>query len=92
MNDDLKRAAALKYRSGVDRAPRLIARGSGWLAEKIIETAREHNIPLKEDPPLVEILSTLDLYQEIPPDLYKAVAEILVFIYKMNNTLKSGHS
>lgn len=92
MNDDLKRVAALKYRAGVDRAPRLIARGSGWLAEKIIETAREHNIPLKEDPPLVEILSTLDLYQEIPPDLYKAVAEILVFIYKMNNTLKSGHS
>jgi flagellar biosynthesis protein len=92
MNNDLKKAAALKYTAGVDRAPRLIARGSGWLAEKIIETAREHNIPLKEDPPLVEILSTLDLYQEIPPDLYKAVAEILVFIYKMNNTLKSGHS
>jgi flagellar biosynthesis protein len=92
MNDDLRKAAALKYTSGVDRAPRVVARGSGWLAEKIIETAREHNIPLKEDPPLVEILSTLDLYQEIPPDLYKAVAEILVFIYKMNNKYKSAGS
>lgn len=85
-----KKAAALKYETGVDRAPHLVASGSGWLAEKIIETARAHNIPLKEDPPLVEILSTLDLYQEIPPDLYKAVAEILVFIYKMNNALRSG--
>ena len=92
MNDNHKKAAALKYTAGEDRAPRLVAGGRGWLAEKIIETAREHNIPLKEDPPLVEILSTLDLYQEIPPELYKAVAEILVFIYKMNNTLVSGRS
>jgi flagellar biosynthesis protein len=92
MDDDRKKAAALKYTPGQDRAPRLVASGRGWLAEKIIETAREHNIPLKEDPPLVEILSTLDLYQEIPPDLYKAVAEILVFIYKMNNTLISSNS
>jgi flagellar biosynthesis protein len=80
-----KKAAALKYASRMDSAPRLVARGSGWMAEKIIQTARDHNIPLKEDPPLVEILSTLDLYREIPPVLYKAVAEILVFIYKMNN-------
>jgi flagellar biosynthesis protein len=89
MEEIPKKAAALKYEAGVDRAPRLVASGSGWLAEKIIETARAHNIPLKEDPPLVEILSTLNLYQEIPPDLYKAVAEILVFIYKMNNAIKA---
>jgi flagellar biosynthesis protein len=88
--DDRKKAAALKYTSGVDSAPRLVASGSGWLAEKIIQTAREHHIPLKEDPPLVEILSTLDLYQEIPPNLYKAVAEILVFVYKMNNKVLTG--
>jgi flagellar biosynthesis protein len=92
MDDHRKKAAALKYTSGVDRAPRMVACGRGWLAEKIIETARAHNIPLKEDPSLVEILSTLDLYQEIPQDLYKAVAEILVFIYKMNNTLTSSNS
>jgi flagellar biosynthesis protein len=92
MTDDRRKAAALKYTAGEDRAPKVVARGSGWLAEKIIETAREHNIPLKEDPPLVEILSTLDLYREIPPDLYKAVAEILVFIYKMNNKYKSASS
>jgi flagellar biosynthesis protein len=79
-----KKAAALHYKPKKDFAPRLVAKGKGWLAEKIIQTAREHDIPLKEDPHLIEILSTLDLYEEIPPDLYKAVAEILIFIYKMN--------
>ena len=80
-----KMAAALQYKPRKDSAPRLVAKGKGWMAEKIIRTAKEHNIPLKEDPHLVEILSTLDLYEEIPSDLYKAVAEILIFIYKMNN-------
>ncbi|MBI4766020.1 MAG: EscU/YscU/HrcU family type III secretion system export apparatus switch protein [Deltaproteobacteria bacterium] len=80
-----KMAAALQYNLRKDSAPRLVAKGKGWMAEKIIQTAKEHNIPLKEDPHLVEILSTLDLYEAIPPDLYKAVAEILIFIYKMNN-------
>ena len=85
MKNDLKRAAALKYQPEKDSAPRLVAKGSGWLAEKIIQTAREHNIPLREDQHLIEILSNLDCYEEIPPSLYKAVAEVLVFIYKMNN-------
>jgi flagellar biosynthesis protein len=89
MIEDKKKAAALQYRYGKDSAPRVVAKGSGWLAEKIIQTAKEHNIPLQEDPHLIEILSTLDLYEEIPPALYKAVAEILVFIYQMNNKLQS---
>jgi flagellar biosynthesis protein len=80
-----KMAAALQYKPLKDSAPRLVAKGKGWMAEKIIQTAKEYNIPLKEDPHLLEILSTLDLYEEIPSDLYKAVAEILIFIYKMNN-------
>ena len=80
-----KMAAALQYNLRKDSVPRLVAKGKGWMAEKIIQTAKENNIPLKEDPHLVEILSTLDLYEAIPPDLYKAVAEILIFIYKMNN-------
>jgi flagellar biosynthesis protein len=91
MNKDIKKAAALKYTPHKDLAPRLVAKGSQWMAEKIIQTAREHNIPLKEDPHLIEILSTLDLYEEIPAALYKAVAEILVFIYKMNNRLMENN-
>ncbi len=78
------KAAALKYRHGEDRAPAVVAKGTGALAEKILETAREHGIPIREDKTLVEILSSLDLYQEIPPELYRAVAEILAFVYKLN--------
>jgi flagellar biosynthesis protein len=89
MDKDPKKAAALRYKHGKDAAPVIVAKGSGWLAEKIIQAARDHDIPLKEDPYLLEILSALDLYQEIPPTLYQAVAEILVFIYQMNN-LYSG--
>jgi flagellar biosynthesis protein len=85
-----KIAAALKYKPRQDSVPRLVAKGKGWLAERIIQTARENNIPLKEDPHLVEILSTLDLYEEIPPDLYKAVAEILVFLYRINKKVLEG--
>jgi flagellar biosynthesis protein len=78
-----KKAAALQYKHIEDKAPRLVAKGSGSIAEKILEIAKEHKIPLKEDPQLVEILSTIDLNSEIPPELYKAVAEILVFVYRM---------
>jgi flagellar biosynthesis protein len=82
-NKDMKSAAALRYKEK-DSAPRLVAKGKGKIAEKIIEIAKAHGIPIKEDKELIEFLSMLDLYQEIPPELYKAVAEILVFIYKIN--------
>jgi flagellar biosynthesis protein len=59
------------------------------VAEKIIKVAEEHNIPVREDSELVEFLSMLDLYQEIPQELYKAVAEILVFIYKLQSCKKT---
>ncbi len=75
---------ALKYIPGKDRAPKLTAKGSGFLAEKIIELARENGIPIKDDPALVQILAQLDLYQEIPPSVYVIVAEILAFVYSMN--------
>jgi flagellar biosynthesis protein len=61
----------------------LKAKGVGTLAERIIQLAREHNIPIKEDPDLVELLVQLDLEQEIPPELYKVVAEILAFVYSL---------
>ena len=60
-----------------------MAKGQGIIAERIIEIAREHNIPLKRDPALIEVLSKMDLDQEIPPELYRAVAEVLAYVYKM---------
>jgi len=85
MTDERIKVAALKYRQGIDSAPQLVAKGRGGVAEKILALAREHGIPIREDRNMVEILSTLSLYEEIPPDLYKAVAEILAFIYKMSS-------
>jgi flagellar biosynthesis protein len=87
MNDTRNKAAALKYSKGADSAPKIVAKGRGLVAEKIIALAREHGIPIREDRNMVEVLSTLDLYEEIPPELYKAVAEILAFIYKMSKKL-----
>jgi flagellar biosynthesis protein len=79
------KAVALKYTCKVDRAPKVAAKGSGIVAEKIIELAKKHKIPIREDPALVQILSQLDFNQEIPPAVYGIVAEILAFIYSMNN-------
>ncbi|NWF97980.1 MAG: EscU/YscU/HrcU family type III secretion system export apparatus switch protein [Nitrospirae bacterium] len=81
MKNRRKKAAALSYEYYKDSAPKIIAKGTDSLAEKIIQIARENNIPIKEDVKLVEVLSTLELYQEIPSELYRAVAEILAFIY-----------
>jgi flagellar biosynthesis protein len=83
MKDKTEKAAALKYRHGKDSAPKLVAKGKGKVAEKIIEIAKAHGIPVQENKELVEFLSMLDLYQEIPPELYKAVAEILAFVYSL---------
>ncbi|MGB9823360.1 EscU/YscU/HrcU family type III secretion system export apparatus switch protein [Thermodesulfovibrio sp.] len=83
-----KKAVALKYDKEKDTAPKVVAKGRGWIADKIIELARQHGIPLKEDEALVEVLSKLPLYEEIPVELYKAVAEILVFVYKIKGKIK----
>jgi flagellar biosynthesis protein len=81
---ELPKAAALQYRPDQDSAPRLTARGSGLVAEKIIDLARRNGIPIKEDPALIQVLSKLDLNQEIPPAIYVVVAEILAFVYSLN--------
>lgn len=88
MNDKKKQrqqvAAALRYESGKDEAPRVTAKGRGLMAERIIELALKHHIPIKNDPALVEVLSKLDLDEQIPLELYRAVAEILAFVYSAN--------
>lgn len=82
-----KKAVALKYEMGRDRAPRVTAKGKGLIADRIIEVAREHHIPLHEDRDLVQVLEALDLDAEIPPELFRAVAEVLAFIYRMNKKI-----
>ena len=84
MKKHTEKAAAIKYEHGKDSTPRLIAKGRGKVAEKILEIARANDIPIEEDRELVEFLSMLDLYQEIPPEIYMAVAEILAFVYSIH--------
>ena len=76
-----QRAVAIKYDLG-DKSPHIVATGAGEIAKKIIEIAREHNIPIEENDSLVELLSKLDIGQQIPPETYRVVAEILAFLYR----------
>jgi flagellar biosynthesis protein len=84
MNDHRPRppiAVALHYNVNGSGAPRVVAKGGGQIAEKIIETAREHNVPLQEDAALATALSKLDIGREIPKELYVAVAHVLAFAW-----------
>ncbi len=75
-------AVALHYdRTG---APRVVARGKGTLGEKIIEVAKANNIPIEENEVLAGALSNVELGEEIPAELYKAVAEVLVFVLRLS--------
>jgi len=83
-------AAALGYDGdNPDAAPKLVAKGQGELADRIIALAKKHDIPIREDSDLVAVLAKLDLNQEIPAELYRIVAELLAFIYKANNRWKN---
>jgi flagellar biosynthesis protein len=77
-------AVALQYDAATEHAPKVIAKGRGLVAEKIIALAREQGIPMREDPDLVQMLTQIDLDQEIPPSLYRVVAELLAFVYRLN--------
>lgn len=78
------KAVALMYDAAREGAPRVAAKGSGELAKKILELAREHNVPIRQDPDLLALLIRVDVLDEVPADLYQAVAEILAFIYDVN--------
>ncbi len=77
-------AVALRYNEDMEAAPRVLAKGSGKTAQKILEIAQEQNIPIREDPDLIEALAKLDVGSLIPTELYPAVAEVLAFVYRQN--------
>ncbi|MSS72936.1 MAG: flagellar biosynthesis [Candidatus Latescibacteria bacterium] len=87
-----KAAAALRYRRDTDVVPRVTAAGRGLVAEKIIALAKEAGIPIHEDASLVEVLARLDVGSEIPVELYRVVAEILAFVYRMDRQWKEIHA
>jgi flagellar biosynthesis protein len=79
-----RRAVALRYDQDHESAPRVLAKGQGDLAERIIALAAEHGIPLHEDKDLVRLLGVLDIDVQIPPALYRALAEVLAHLYRTN--------
>jgi len=81
----IKKATALKYDDTKDNAPKAMAQGSGAIAKNIIKIAQQNGIPIKKDEDLVNMLSQIELNQEIPVELYKAVSEIFSFIYGISN-------
>lgn len=87
-----KEVIALTYEQHKHSAPTVIAKGKGLVAEQILERAKKENIPIQEDPSLVELLSKLNINEQIPEDLYMAVAEVFAFIYNLekDTTKKDG--
>ncbi len=88
--DEKKKAIALQYETD-DPAPKVLATGKGYLAERITEAAKEAKVPIHKDPKLANSLSVLDIGEYIPPELYAIVAEVLVFVDSMERAKgKSG--
>ena len=84
-----EKAVAVKYDQKASKAPNVVAKGEGWVAKRIVELAREADVPIVEDAALVSALLSLELGQEIPVDLYEAVARILSWVYKLEKGEKA---
>ncbi|MDA8108573.1 MAG: EscU/YscU/HrcU family type III secretion system export apparatus switch protein [Betaproteobacteria bacterium] len=88
--DDARQlAVALAYGPGED-APRVVAKGRGLIAQTVIERARQSGVYVHESPDLVALLMQVDLDRRIPPQLYRAVAELLAWVYRIEHSLAPG--
>ena len=87
-SDKIKKAVALQHNREKFRAPHVLAKGQGHIAKNIIKVAQLHKLPIKKDEDLVELLSKVELDQEVPENLYKAVAELFSFVYKITKEIE----
>ncbi len=85
-------AVALRYNEDKEAAPRVLAKGQGNVADKILDLAKSQGIPIREDPDLVEALAKLDVGSLIPTELYPAVAEVLAFVYRQNQRYANNNA
>ena len=85
----LQQAVALAYQSGAP-APKVVAKGRGLVAEQIINVAQEAGVFIHESKELVSLLMDVDLDQQIPPTLYRTIAELLAWLYHIESAQKSG--
>lgn len=89
VNLRLRLAIALKYQHQDDPAPKVVASGQGHAAQRLIETAQEHAVPIHQDADLAEALAPLPAGQFIPPELYAAVAEVLAMLVRLDASLRN---
>jgi len=89
---ETREAAALKYEEGKDAAPRVTALGRGYLAERMVREAESHNVRVVKDEGLSHMLHRLSVGDAIPEELYRAVAEILAFVYRMDKKPITGQN
>ncbi len=80
-------AVALSYSSESDEAPKVVAKGSGLVAENILNLAKENAVPIYKNKTLTGMLMAVELEREIPPELYQAIAEVLAHIYRLNQDM-----
>lgn len=85
-HDPKRSAVALRYDQEKGAAPKIVAKGRGLIAEQILALAREHDIHIHESPELIEVLIRLELGEEIPEALYRAIAEVIAFAYGLKQS------
>lgn len=85
--DKLPKAVAIKYNERDGIAPKVVAKGAGIVADKIMHAAKEHGVPIYQNKTLTGMLMAVELDREIPPELYQAVAEVLAYIYRLDQRL-----
>jgi len=78
----VNKAVAMKYQAYQDNAPKVVAKGSGEVAKRIIQKAKEYDVAIFQNPELTDMLMNVELNQEIPPELYKAVVEVFIWLHK----------
>jgi flagellar biosynthesis protein len=88
MMEKRREVVALKYDQVKQDSPYVVAKGRGLVADEILARAKENDIPIQEDPSLLEVLSKLEINESIPEELYQVVAEVFAFIYKVDKHYK----
>ena len=81
----MKQAVAMKYKAYEDSAPKVIAKGSGEIAKKIIQKAKEYDVAIFQNPELTNMLMNVEINEEVPEKLYEAVVEVFVWLHKTEN-------
>lgn len=81
-----KEAVAIRYSDKEDRAPKVVAKGAGQVAERIMAAAAKHAVPVYQNKTLASMLMAVELDREIPPALYQAVAEVLAYVYRLDQS------